>query len=234
MNRPQLGDEAASYVRDLIMSGALRSGQFIRPEAVAETLGISATPVREGLLALRADGFVQLEPRRGFVVSPLSSQDVRDLFAAQALLAGELAARTAQKITEADLAGLEELQTDIEKAAKRKDLDRLEDLNFHFHRRINLLAAAPKITLLIGFAVRCVPYRSYSAISGWPNSTVEDHRAVLAALRKGSAAKARSAMAHHITNAGELLATHFEGMKPDGQGVSDAVHPLTRSNGKSA
>ena len=87
-HRPQLGAEAASYVRDLIVSGKLRGGDFIRAETVAQNLGISATPVREGLLQLRTQGLVRLEPRRGYVVVPLTGDDIRDVFTGQALLAG--------------------------------------------------------------------------------------------------------------------------------------------------
>jgi DNA-binding GntR family transcriptional regulator len=220
--RRQLGDEAASYVRDLIMSGELRGGQFIRPEAIAETLGISATPVREGLLALRGEGFVHLEPRRGFAVSPMSADDIRDLFTAQSHLAGELAARAARRIGPHDLAGLEGLQAQIEKAAGRKDLDELEDLNWSFHRSINRLADAPKISLLVGVVVRCVPNRLYARIEGWPQSTTEDHRAVLDALRRGSAAKSRSAMIAHITRAGELLARHYDASDTAAGAAADA------------
>jgi DNA-binding GntR family transcriptional regulator len=223
--RRQLGDEAASYVRDLIMSGELRGGQFIRPEAIAETLGISATPVREGLLALRGEGFVHLEPRRGFAVSPMSAEDIRDLFTAQSLLAGELAARAARRIGPHDLAGLERLQAQIEKAAGRKDLDELEDLNWSFHRSINRLADAPKISLLVGVVVRCVPNRLYARIEGWPQSTTEDHRVVLDALRRGSAAKSRSAMVTHITKAGELLARHYDASGTSAGAAADAPAP---------
>ena len=45
--RGQLSDEVADYVRELIMSGKLRSGDFIRQERIADELELSATPVRE-------------------------------------------------------------------------------------------------------------------------------------------------------------------------------------------
>jgi DNA-binding GntR family transcriptional regulator len=223
--RRQLGDEAASYVRDLIMSGELRGGQFIRPEAIAETLGISATPVREGLLALRGEGFVHLEPRRGFAVSPMSADDIRDLFTAQSLLAGELAARAARRIGRHELAGLEHLQAQIETAAQRMDLDELEDLNWSFHRSINRLADAPKISLLVGVVVRCVPNRLYARIEGWPRSTTEDHRVVLDALRRRSAPKSRSAMVTHITKAGDLLARHYDASAAAAEAGAEAPAP---------
>ncbi|MCP9972532.1 GntR family transcriptional regulator [Actinomadura madurae] len=98
--RRQLSDEVADYVRELIMSGQVRHGEFLRLERVADDLGISVTPVREALLSLRGEGFVTLEPRRGFMPAPLTRQDVQDLFEAQAYFAGELAARAAGRITE--------------------------------------------------------------------------------------------------------------------------------------
>ena len=105
-------------MRELISSGQLTAGEFIRPETVAQELDISATPAREGLLALQSEGFLKVEPRSGFLVSPLSAQDVRDTFAAQALLAGELAARAALVATPVDVQGLETLQNGLDGAAE--------------------------------------------------------------------------------------------------------------------
>src|SRR5690349_1621469 len=68
--RPQLADDVAAYVRDLIVSGQVRAGEFLRLENLAEQLGTSVTPVREALVSLRGEGFVTLQPRRGFMVSP--------------------------------------------------------------------------------------------------------------------------------------------------------------------
>src|SRR6266700_6006766 len=106
--RRQLPEQVAGYVRELIISGAVRPGEFLRVERIAEEVGVSNTPVREGLLVLRSEGFVQFVPRRGFVVAPFTRDDVRDLFWAQAQLARELAARAARKITSEQVARLDE------------------------------------------------------------------------------------------------------------------------------
>jgi DNA-binding GntR family transcriptional regulator len=68
--RPQLSEDAASYVRNMIMSGRLQPGAAVKAEAIGEQMGISATPVREALQALRVEGFLQLLPRKGFLVAP--------------------------------------------------------------------------------------------------------------------------------------------------------------------
>src|SRR3954469_23733712 len=95
--RQQLPEEVAAYVRELIMSGAVRPGEFLRMERIAEAVGVSNTPVREGLLVLSNQGFVRQIPRRGFVVAPFTRQDIRDIFWSQSILAGELAGRAAKK-----------------------------------------------------------------------------------------------------------------------------------------
>ncbi len=166
--------------------------------------------MREGLLELRTQGLVRLEPRRGFVVVSLTGDDIRDVFAGQALLAGELAARAVKHGDAEALARLEQLHLDLEAAADRGDHDELEELNFLFHRAVNMLAGSPKLAWLLGVSLCYVPARFHSTIDGWPAATVQDHREVLDAFRHGSSRAARAAMTRHIEHAGELLAVHIE------------------------
>jgi DNA-binding GntR family transcriptional regulator len=209
-SRAQLSDEVGSYLRDLIMSGQLVGGQYVRVDRVAETLGVSTTPVREALLSLRAEGFVELVPRKGFVVAPLSGADVRDLFLAQANLAGELAARAAVAIDEFALTRLRGLQANLSAAAISHNLDAIEQENYRFHREINQAAGAPKLMWLLRVVVRYTPRRFYAAIEGWPQASVEDHAGILEALEAGDPERSRQAMNAHIVHAGDLLASHFE------------------------
>lgn len=207
--RLRLSDDAATHVRELIVSGQLKAGEFIRSEAVADELGISATPAREGLLILQSEGFVKGVPRRGFRVSPLSRKDISDTFDAQALLAGELAARAAVLLTRGEQEELRRLQSDLETAAGRHDLEEVEALNFRFHRLIYRAAQAPKIHWLLGATLVYAPRRFYSAIEGWADSTTHDHHGVLASLLDGDGERARATMSAHIRNAGRLLNEHL-------------------------
>jgi DNA-binding GntR family transcriptional regulator len=206
--RRQLSDEVAGHVRELIMSGQLRSGDFIRQERIAEELKLSATPVREGLLSLKGEGFVQLKPRRGFVVAPLSAADIRDLFTAQALLAGELAARAAARIGPADLNELNEVhQAHVEAASAG---DGTESLNHHFHRRINLVADAPRLAWMLSISTKFAPRRFFATVPGWAEASAREHAAIIEAIADRDAGQARAAMMRHVENAGDLLAATFE------------------------
>ena len=104
--------------------------------------------MREGLLALRSEGFVRQVPRRGFVVAPFTQQDIRDLFWAQSLLAGELAARAAKKITPEQLDRLDAMVKQYDVAIANDDKTAIDDLGHLFHREINL-AADPRAALLV-------------------------------------------------------------------------------------
>lgn len=226
--RPQLNDEAAAHIRELIMSGHLQPGQFLRPDALASELAMSATPVREALLSLRGEGFVLLEPRRGFVVAPLSADDIRDLFSAQALLAGELAARACGKLTDEDLDTLDHLQQQLDEAARDGAHGDMELFNHAFHRTVNQAAASPKLAWALSVATRYVPRRFYATISGWPDASMQDHSEIISALRAHNSAHTRSAMSEHVTHAGSLLARHLEQLRAGQQGA--VANPLEKSN----
>ncbi len=206
----QLSDRIASYVRELIMSGQVREGEFLRLEKLAVELGVSATPVREGLLALRGEGFVQLAPRRGFVVAALRRQDVDDLFYVQAELAGQLAARAAAQVDSAQLAEIEALQAALEAVFQTKDIARLEVLNHQFHRAINLCADSSKLTWFLATAARYAPRTFFGSIPGWQQASVDDHQTIIQALRERDKEEANRAMQEHILHAGRLLVAHLE------------------------
>lgn len=207
--RRPLSEEVAAHVRALIMSGRLRAGQFVRLDRVAEELDVSATPVREGLQTLRGEGFLSFEPRRGFIVAPLSPDDVQDLFLVQADIAGELAARAAAASAPEWIAELRDRQASLGRAMANGRPEDVVEYNRQVHRMINLRAAAPKLAWMLSVAVRYVPEPFFLAIEGWSEASLHDHGEILDALEAGDAELAREAMRSHIRHAGRLLASNL-------------------------
>ncbi|HEX2314538.1 MAG TPA: GntR family transcriptional regulator [Thermomonospora sp.] len=208
--RRQLPEEVAAHVRELIISGVVRPGEFLRMEHIAEAVGVSNTPVREGLLSLRSAGFVRLVPRRGFVVAPFTPQDVRDLFWAQAQLAGELAARAATRITPAQVRRLEDVLGEHLRAVENDDRERIAGLGHDFHREINRAAGSHRLSLLLGAMVRHLPNRFYATIQEQVHMTVNDHPELLAALTDGDPRAARTLMRQHILAGADHLIGRLE------------------------
>jgi DNA-binding GntR family transcriptional regulator len=209
--RQQMPDEVATYVRELIISGQVRPGEFLRMDRIGEAVGVSNTPVREGLLALSSQGFVRQLPHRGFVVAPFTRQDIRDLFWAQAVLAGELAARAAKKITPEQLARLDDIVKQYGAAVVADDQGAIIDLGHAYHREINLAADAFRLATLLNSVVKTLPPRFYAAIEGWIDASENEHPEIVEALRRGHAKKARTLMEQHISLGADRLIATLEG-----------------------
>jgi DNA-binding GntR family transcriptional regulator len=209
--RPQLSDVVSSYLRQAIMAGEIAPGASVRAEAVGEELDVSATPVREALQALRVEGFLELVPRRGFMVVPLAADDIRDIFEAHALIAGELSSRAAKHATETQVETLQALHGELMQAAQRNDHEMLEQKNHEFHRSLYRMAGSERLHWALGNFARYVPRAFYSQIEGWPETTAADHSAVIDAIVARNPDAAREAIALHIRNSGEKLAEYSDG-----------------------
>jgi len=206
----QLSESVATYLREQILSGVLRNGEFLRIDGLAKTLGVSTTPVREGLLLLQNESFVRLLPRRGFVVNGFSREDLHDLFWAQATVGAELAARAAKRMTKADVENLQQVHAEYERAAAASDAAARDRAGHQFHRVINLAAGSSRLALLMGNLARQLPDRFYGSIEGHLEDTLRYHPIILDAIRVRDADAVRSLMYRHIMSAAEQLASSLE------------------------
>lgn len=207
--RPQLSEDVARFVRNRIFDGTYTAGSYVRLDQLAAELGISVTPVREALFALRAEGLIAQQPRRGFVVLPVTGRDVADVANVQAHVGGELAARAAINITDDQLCELKEIQAQLEEAYAGDDHERTVRLNHEFHRAINVAADSPKLAQLMSQITRYAPESVFPAIEGWPRQSVKDHRRVLSALAKHDDKLARAAMSDHLAAGAVPLIDHL-------------------------
>jgi len=214
----QLSERVASHVRESIMVGELRASEYVRVEHLAVQLGVSATPVREALMILQSEGTVAWEPRRGFRVVPLTRGDVEDLFAVQAHIAGELAARAAAVLPRVEIDRLRSVQRDLEAAARSGDAARVDRLNHEIHRTINKAPGAHRLASMLASTVHYVPLEHFGRVEGWADASAHDHDAIFAALDAGDDEAARRAMEEHIHHVGRLLLAHLAGY-----GVVDGV-----------
>jgi DNA-binding GntR family transcriptional regulator len=224
--RPQLSDDVGRYVRRRIFNGTFRAGEYLRLDTLAAELGISVTPVREALLNLRAEGLLELLPRRGFKVLEVTARDVEDVANVQAFIGGELAARAADNITDEQLAVLRATQDELEHAYGSGDVDRMVRLNHDFHRLINVAANSPKLTQFMSGITRYAPESVFPTLSGWPTQSTMDHRRVIAAFERRDARQARAAMAEHFTVGVAPLTEHLVEHGVIADATASPSHPM--------
>ncbi|WP_425569753.1 GntR family transcriptional regulator [Rhodococcus olei] len=208
--RPQLSDEVAAHVRGLIMSGGVRPGDFVRLDETAAELGVSVTPVREALLTLRGEGLVELVPHRGYVVAPLSRADIHDLFWLQGQIAEQLAIRATPAVTPQVLGEMRDAKDRLAKAVANADAAQVENLEFGFHRLLNRLADANKLSWFLLGALRYTPTHLYSSDPQWGESAIASHEKLIAALEAGDAEEAGRITRAHFADGAERLLAHLE------------------------
>ncbi|MCI0142600.1 GntR family transcriptional regulator [Arthrobacter bambusae] len=209
-SRNQLPDEVANYVRNQILSGELRPGRFVRMEPIAEAVGVSITPVREGLVVLSSEGFVTWEPRRGFMVAEVTREDVRDLFWAQSQLAGELAARAAVRITDSELERLHGIQDRCVSALEASDVVAIGQLGPEFHRVINRSARSARLARLLQSIVNHLPSEFYASLETHADTSATAHGPIYEAIVRRDAEIAERLMRRHLLAGGDIVVRMLE------------------------
>ncbi len=205
-DRPFLSGEVASHIRQLIVSSRVFApDEFIRVVPLAAKLGVSPTPVREALMALWQQGFLEQIPRRGFRVIRLTRDDILDLFLLLSFTSGELAARAAERLTDAQLVQLESMQARIAALQDAGTAEEIDALDHEFHWLIYEAAASPKFLWVEGLAYNYIPHGQFASIDYRAISNA-GHRRLLDALIRRDIDAAREANVDHLKQAGRKVA----------------------------
>ncbi|MFZ0665927.1 MAG: GntR family transcriptional regulator [Acidimicrobiales bacterium] len=207
--RVSLADQVTESLRHMILTGEFRSGQHLTHDELAKRLGVSTMPVREALLRLSHEGFVDMEPNRAFRVTPMTRSDIEDIYWAHATLAGELTARACRQDRTELLTELEEIQSAWLASGTTARPEQLEVLNYRFHRAINRASASPRIIRLLSSTVRLIPEHFYALVPEWRGVSTTGHVAIIEAIRDRAPERARKAASAHVLEAGSLLVEHF-------------------------
>jgi DNA-binding GntR family transcriptional regulator len=167
-------------------------------------------PAREALGALTVEGLLEGLPHRGYRVVNLTRQDIEDVFTVQAFVAGILAGRAAEVIDDASLQVLRDLQLEGEievgrPSAASEKAERIEDINYRFHRTINLSPEAGRLRWFLRATARYSPPRYFETTPRWADATIKDHPEIIEALAERAPGRARELMESHVRRAGELV-----------------------------
>ncbi|SEG96142.1 DNA-binding transcriptional regulator, GntR family [Actinacidiphila yanglinensis] len=127
-----IADEIAVAVATEIVEGRLRPGDDLNSVELARTFRSSRTPVREALLVLEREGFVEIAARRRPRVARLALREVRELYNLRAQLYALVSRRVVAVGTDADLAVLRGHQRELQSAADDDDVDRYFWANVRF------------------------------------------------------------------------------------------------------
>ena len=209
-------DQAYTQIRQRILDNVWPPGHRALEQEVALALGMSRTPVREALLRLCSEGLVEVIPRHGLRVLPVSPTDMREIYqilTALECMAAELLAR--QQPDAAALQPLVEATQAMDEALRRDDLDAWAAADERFHAQLLALAGNRQLqATVLNYWDRAHRARMFSLrLRPKPVNSTREHMQMLDRLSAGDADGAARVTRAHRERANVELLTIFERYK---------------------
>lgn len=192
-----LAEDVYRAIREAILANRFEAGLLLSERELARRLAVSKTPVREALIRLAHEGFVEVSPRRGMLLPKASVQDLKELFAVRSALEG-LAAETAVGLIPAET--LARLRQGLAEAARDKDQERLFQLGAELHELAIQASGNQRLASIVGtMRAQIARYsRLASTLPEQSERSLREHLEVIDALERGDGAGARRAIEAHI------------------------------------
>lgn len=209
IERTSTAVQIAEALHDMIVRGELEPGSSLNESVLSRQLAVSRNTVREAVRVLGRSGLIEQEMHRGAIVRPVDIDEVLDLYRAREIL--ELTAiRSTGRQT--DLEPVERALADFNSAAHGDDEARTIEKDLGFHGAIVGLLGSSHLDRY--FAELSVELRFYLAIisqvdreADEPEVLIEQHAAVLRALRDGEKRAAARLLTEHIRMNAERVST---------------------------
>ncbi|KUL52386.1 GntR family transcriptional regulator [Streptomyces sp. NRRL F-4489] len=185
-------------IRDEIVCGVLPPGSRLVEDLLAARYGVSRVPVREALRTLRSEGFVTIRDHAGACVAELTDQEAADLLDIRAALEPLGAARAAARRGSAHLKVLRGLVRLGREQARRGHAADLRQLDGWFHETLAQAAGSPSLTAPLTQLRRKIEWMYVIEAPPRVTASWDEHAAVLDAVVRRDAERARALMAAHI------------------------------------
>lgn len=207
-----LREQVSRALEAALVAGELQPGVIYSAPGLAEQFGVSATPVREAMLDLVKDGFVEVVRNKGFRVLEVSESDLDQISQIRLLLEVPSTAMAATTLTPANFELLARLADEVTRAAGRGDLIRYLDSDRRFHVELIGTLGNARLTELIDRFRRQTRLFGLEdlARSGRLIASAEEHHQLLQTLQAGDAAATTRIMKAHIEHLRGLWAGREE------------------------
>jgi DNA-binding GntR family transcriptional regulator len=185
-------------LRRAIIEQALPPGTKLPEDTIGARFGVSRTVVRRALAELAKEGLVELKLNRGAAVASPDLEEAREIFELRATLEREVVMKLAQRLTGEQAARLEQ---HVEQEAEARARGGSESIRLagEFHLLLAELAGNRVLARYVGEVVsRCSLILAAYARPHSSDCAVDEHRAIIAALRRGDGEAAAAAMLHHL------------------------------------
>ena len=202
-------EKAYAYLKETVLTDPAMQGEFLSEQDIADRIGVSRTPIREALLLLAAEDLVQLVPKRGARVAPLSGREISELME----LRGIVERYAAEQVLTAGRPPVRELTELLDRQAGLSGPDQAKEFIAVDHLFHSTLVSAVGNALLDRHydglrsrQVRAGVVALYTQ-QGRQEAVLHEHQAILDALTAGDAAAACLAIDNHLGSTLKVLLT---------------------------
>jgi len=197
-----LRDVVFQTLRQAILKGELQPGERLMEMKLAESLGVSRTPIREAIRKLELEGLVVMIPRKGAAVANITEKDTKDVLEVRRTLEMFAVEVACDRITPKQLQTLKEAAKAFEDSKGSMDLIRIAETDMKFHELIYEATQNDRLVqMLNNLRENMYRYRiEYLKDPNYYDSLVKEHREILNAVETGNKEAARLYMRAHIDN----------------------------------
>ncbi len=195
-----LREAACEEIKRRIIRLDYRPGTYINAAQVSADLGIGVTPVNQALNRLMHEGMVEIIPRKGAIVRPVSLDEILQLIDVRLVNESYCARLAAERASEAEIAAIEAVLDRAERLVALRDVEGLMLLDREFHLRLSRAARHPVLAeLLLGLHERSLRFWFISLSDEEHLAAVHrEHRAIADALRARDPDAIEAAVRSHI------------------------------------
>lgn len=205
-------------LRELILENVYKPNAVLQIDGLAEEFSVSATPVREALVRLEADGLVRLIPNKGAVVSDIREEDIRNTWEMRQLLEPFAAGMSATLIPTNEIEELEEklfrLRDQPFDDERYVECDtRLHEV-LYTHLENQLLVDTIRRVHQMSIRIRYFPEGSGALHEQTVHEVIQEHLAILAAIRTRDAKRISELVLEHLENGQKRAMAALAGSNP--------------------
>ncbi len=205
-------DRIEQELRQMILTLQIEPGLAISEASLIKRYAWGRTPLREAFQRLAEQSLLQIVPRHGVVVTPLSVFEFVEVMDAMAMVLGPAASLACKHLAEDDLRNLEQTIDKSNIAASQADFVNIAIQDYEFHR---ILALATQNRYLCRHLLHLHQVATRFNMASWkrdanPEYSLAEHRKILDALRMHDESTARSVMLEHIENARSRVMGTFQ------------------------
>jgi phosphonate utilization transcriptional regulator len=199
-----------------ILSGTISGGSRLNELEIARNLGISRAPVRESLRTLEQAGLVVSRKNFGVFVRVVSIEEAREIYEVRSFIDEGVGRELARRASPSDVSELARRVERMEAACAAGDAEAYHEVNAAFHERmVELVGNGKLLEIYRKLLKELTLYRRHSlGQPGAMQSSVKEHRALLASIAAGDADTAGKLMRDHILASSERLQRAHESAAP--------------------